>query len=129
MTTLTLERIYYPGYTRGQFITETGAVLMLSQELPSLGNRADVSCIPEGIYTCTWQFSEKLGNVYRLSDTSPREAIDIHSGNLISEIKGCLEVGESYGLLSGEPAILDSKNALAKLHDYAGDTFILKITS
>ena len=126
---LTLRRKYLADRTLGDLLTDTGAVLIKTQELPNLDNQPNISCIPEGTYQCDWILSNKLGWVYRLQNTGTRTNIDIHSGNFTSQILGCIETGDKYGQIDGEFAILDSKDSLTKLFNYAGSHFTLNITS
>lgn len=127
--TLTIKRDYRPDRTLGDMITEEGKILIKTQELPNLNNEHDKSCIPEGTYDCKWILSRRLGWVYWLQDTGNRTNIYIHSGNFTSQILGCIETGDKYGMIDGEFAILDSKDSLQKLFNYAGSQFTLIITS
>lgn len=129
MKILILKRLYGQDNTLGNVITEEGNILIKTLELPDLDNEPNKSCIPEGEYICKWILSNKLGWVYRLQNVEGRTCIDIHSGNLTSQILGCLLVGSSYGKINGEFAILDSKNSLTKLFNYAGSQFQLNIVS
>lgn len=129
MTTLTIQRTYYPSYTRGDVLTETGEILIKTQELPNLGNKNDISCIPEGKYICKRFRHPVKGWIYKVLNVVNRSYIYFHSGNFTSEILGCIETGDSYGMIGGKPAILNSKAALQKLLNYAGDEFTLIITS
>lgn len=126
---LTIKRTYLPDRTLGNFITDTGAILIKSQELPNLNNQHDISCIPEGTYTCKWFLHQRLGWIYEVLNVANRQYIYIHSGNFTSEILGCIETGDKYGQINGVNAILDSKDSLTKLFNYAGSQFTLNIVS
>jgi Family of unknown function (DUF5675) len=63
-------------------------------ELPWLNDLPDVSCIPPGSYTCNWRFSPSHNrNIYHVDGVEGRTAVEIHSGNTIYDIKGCLLLG------------------------------------
>ena len=54
----------------------------LTLERPWLLNAAEVSCIPEGCYKCTWTESPKMKKfTYELQEVPDRSGIRIHSAN------------------------------------------------
>lgn len=84
-------------------------------EPPDNGNEEDNSCIPAGKYIVKKYKSERHGNVYAVQDVPDRTGILFHRGNLASDTKGCIMVGEDLGILRGTPAILGSRTAWALL--------------
>lgn len=76
-------------------------------ELPWKDNARNVSCIPDGIYVV----SLNDRNIYTLSDVPGRYGIQIHVGNLASDIRGCILLGLRFGTLMGQPAVLNSTAA------------------
>ena len=85
-------------------------------------NKNDISCIPEGVYCC-----EVIGEVIIVKDVTGRTGINMEIGNTISDTKGCILVGSSYG----NNSIMDSRKAFDRLIDYIGDQkcFLLEIVS
>lgn len=89
-------------------------------ELPWRDNRRSLSCIPLGSYPVDWSHSGKFGKCYRLRDVPERSGILIHSGNfagdktlgLKTHVEGCILLGMKRGTLSGQAAILQSKDAI-----------------
>lgn len=49
-----------------------------------------------------------------------RASVLFHEGNRDEETLGCILVGLSRGVLAGEPAVLRSREAMAKLRDLIG---------
>lgn len=99
-----------------------------SLELPWKDNQVQRSCIPSGTYQCALVQSPKFGTVYGVQDVPGRSAILVHAGNyggdiekgLRSDIEGCILLGLGKGMLSGQPAITSSRDAVAKLMSLTG---------
>ncbi|RCW62617.1 hypothetical protein DET61_12319 [Marinobacter nauticus] len=78
-----------------------------SLELPWLGNRTSVSCIPEGVYTLGLRRSgvveRTTGGQYlhgwEVQDVPGRTYIMIHPANTIDDLEGCIAPGLSTGVL------------------------------
>lgn len=131
-------KLYLSTTTDG--VRTTGALLVgqetfHSMELPWKENAKDISCIPGGTYSLipyesprhgsTWRLHNPALNVWgfaRFGPVGARTEIEIHTGNLVSESKGCLLVGLSNGQLNGEPAVIDSLSALERLRALIDDT-------
>jgi hypothetical protein len=96
-------------------------------ENPWLNNLPNVSCIPEGEYAVSLFSGKKYKNVYQLLDVPKRSYILIHVGNREQNTQGCILVGQSYGFLKQELAVLNSKKTLAKIKQLLPDEFQLKI--
>ena len=111
----------------------TGERFSDTMELPWKDNQQDISCIPEGVYTYTKYLSPKLGTtVLLLHGTDPRKNVEVHWGNTVRDIDGCILVGTKGELEIGGvnyPAVLDSDFTLKKLISVAGDTGKITITS
>lgn len=110
----TFGRVFTDGYT------------CLSGELPVRENRTSESCIPAGVYLCTWRKSVKQhGMCYHLENVPGRSDILIHSANWMgdlrmgyrSQLEGCIALGLALGYLNGQRAILQSKSAIAEFAD------------
>lgn len=130
---ITLTRTYDPEVTDGEITDDQGKFICYSLELPNLNNQPEVSCIPEGEYAFQKFFSSHLGWVYRLQNVPNRSLIDIHSGNDVLDLRGCITVGTQQGTLNIKgriyPAVLNSKVALQKLFDIVGTSGRITITS
>ncbi len=77
-------------------------------ENPWLDNEVMVSCIPLGKYICRRIDSPKFGNTFEVTDVEGRTHILFHKGNTEEDTSGCILVGEEYGFLGGERAVLAS---------------------
>lgn len=120
MRTLILQRISY--FHKGEHKGTTGVMLdqvglvpfCLTLELPWKQNKKNISCIPAGVYHCKKTSSPKFGETYEVTEVQNRTHIVFHKGNLDEHTKGCILLGESFGLLEGEPAILSSRDAFTE---------------
>lgn len=77
-------------------------------------NQTDISCIPKGEYVCRRHSSEKYGEVWKVCDVPNRTDILIHKGNLANHTKGCILLGEEFGILCDLPAVLSSGRGYAE---------------
>jgi len=84
-------------------------------ELPWYGNKENVSCVPSGNYTCVRIRRPSGEETFRLLNVPGRTDILIHRANTVKNLKGCIGVGEEYGALYGQPAIIDSGQAFREL--------------
>lgn len=130
---LTLKRIAYtPSGTFGVYIPQDGIPFAVSLENPWKDNQQNVSCIPEGVYLCTEYNSPKFGRTFQITDVPDRgltEPIIFHWGNLTKHTRGCPLIGEQFGVLLDQPAILSSKIAFYEFLHIYGDLehFVLSI--
>lgn len=95
-------------------------------ELPWDNNNHGTSCIPPGTYQAIQFCSPHNGDVWLLENTAPRSMIELHSANVASQLEGCIAVG-TKGMLGDVPAVLRSKDALAKLKKTLPTKFIIVI--
>ncbi|MGQ1890644.1 DUF5675 family protein [Thermophagus sp. OGC60D27] len=88
-----------------------------SAEPPWKNNRRNVSCIPPGEYIVKIFQSPKYGTIFHVTNVKGRSYILIHWGNLAGDVElgfkthtqGCILLGKSIGVLSGQKAILNSR--------------------
>ena len=107
-------------------------------ELPWRENQNDISCIPEGNYFCTWTFSNRFKrNMYLVTPVRDRAGIRIHSANLMGDstkgfkkqLNGCISLGEKFGWIEGQKAILASGPAVRRFEEHMDHKpFSLEIT-
>ena len=93
-------------------------------ELPWRDNKTNVSCIPEGMYKVN---RDKYGNhqFYAIEGVVARSAIEIHIGNTVADLLGCIALGEEF---TPDYNLANSRKALLSLLDFVGDEiFILHI--
>lgn len=102
----------------------------VSGELPWHENKSDISCIPEGCYTCEMKQSASKGYVPHIIDVIGRDNILIHVGNIPKQDSlGCILIGEAFEKLDGFQAITSSKKAYGELMGIIGGdkNFLLKV--
>ena len=88
-------------------------------ELPWKGNKTNISCIPRGTYHISHRESEKYGNHLHVEDVKDRSYILIHVANYVSQLRGCIALGNSFTDINrdGNLDVTSSRNTLNKLVD------------
>lgn len=108
-------------YTLGKLTFDTFECYTI--ERPWLDNKKFYSCIPTGKYELTKFNSPKFGKVYAVigNGICITEAINceryyilIHPANVVSELQGCIAIGDSIGIIDGQKAVLNSKATVKK---------------
>lgn len=129
MRTVILERDFSgPEGTFGRLI-EHGLHLCYTCEDPWNNNQQGMSCIPEGLYTCSPHSGPKYQNVWQVEGVPGRSAILVHQGNTIDDTQGCILVGASLGEVKGKPAVTGSRVALDKLREHLPMVFKLEVVN
>lgn len=114
---LTLERyIHGEKATIGRLLSETGAMVCYTLELPKTG----LPCrIVEGVYqVAQYESPANKCRVWLLSGVPGRSFIEIHPANYPGELKGCIAPGISVAM--SKEAVWNSKKALQAIVDTVG---------
>lgn len=121
--------------TFGQFVL--GDLVFFTGELPWRENASNSSCIPAGTYACVMTYSEHFKRkMYLVGPVEKRVGIRIHSANLMgdltkgykAQLNGCIALGEKFGWMDKQKAVLLSAPAVRKLEVYLkGASFDLEI--
>jgi hypothetical protein len=121
--------------TFGRLITDD--FIRFTGELPDRDNAPNVSCIPEGTYTCRFTFSPRFRrNLYLVLPVDGRTGIRFHSANFMGDaskglrcqLNGCIALGEKRGTISKQHVLLASMPAVSLLERYMnGEPFELEI--
>jgi len=108
--------------------TETRGILLheykhlcYTLELPWVGNRTDLSCVPPGRYWMRPHISARHGRTLEVLSVPGRSGILIHPGNTTRSTEGCILPGQKTGLLDGRPAVLESRAAMTDILEAWGD--------
>ena len=98
-------------------------------ELPDLGNKPRVSCIPKGEYKVTKRYSSKYKYHFHVLDVPDRSYILIHNGNYNWHTKGCILVCKTLKDINadGLKDVTSSKVTLNRLNKILTDEFTLTI--
>ena len=90
---------------------------------------ADVK-IPPGRYLCQRYHSKKY-NTYEICEVPGRTKILFHAGNTMDDTTGCVLLGQYFGKLRGNRAVLNSgktfRSWMALMGDSGSSTFWLTI--
>ncbi len=95
-------------YLQGELICKT-------IEKPWEHNKANISCIPAGVYNIEPVNSPKFGETYEVKDVIGRTHILFHKANKASQLKGCIAPVNEFGIMDNEWAGYSSGVAYDKL--------------
>ena len=102
--------------TMGILMDEDGP-FALTLEDPWKDNQVNISCIPAGKYLCKRVLSAKFGDTFTVKDVPDRKYIRFHKGNTEDDTHGCILIGEEFGILDDQPAILNSGKGFKEFMD------------
>jgi len=105
-----------------------GLPLCVTIERPWLDNTVGKSCIPAGKYRVARTDSHHFGSTWQVKDVPGRSHILIHKGNTANDTEGCIIVGQRFGILNNEPAVLASGAAYSMLESILPDEFTLEVS-
>lgn len=98
-------------------------------ELPWRMNTPFVSCIYTGQFTMKRVQSNKHGNTFRVADVYGRSGINIHSANKVTQLEGCIALGESIKKLkSNQRHLMNSGNTFKRWLQIMDDHDEAKLT-
>jgi len=120
--------------TKGTLVTDGFQCFTL--ELPWHNNTRNISCIPSGEYIVKIRKSPKYGKIYWVTNVENRSWVLVHSGNFAGDtskgfkthVAGCILVGQKFGFLSNQLAVLNSRVTLKRFMNFMKyETFKLNI--
>ena len=83
-------------------------------ELPWRHNQQNISCIPEGLYYCK-RIKTSSGRItFNITDVEGRTEINFDVANRPAEVLGCIAIGDSFGEVYKERAVLNSSKTMKK---------------
>jgi len=124
---VTLERLaYLPFCTIGRLLAGNEAWATI--ERPWVNNEPNISCIPEGVYTCSKYSSRRFPRTYQVDDVVNRSYILFHVANQASEVQGCIGLGKSISF--NDYRVVNSRIAMNEFIDFMSEreNFDLKVT-
>ncbi len=83
-------------------------VFCCTLELPDRLNTQNISSIPAQQYICERYNSPTYGNTFKIINVPGRSSILIHAGNVVEHTKGCIILGQYFGKLKENRAVLNS---------------------
>lgn len=106
-----------------------GRVFCVTLEPPDRDNRRNASCIPAGEYVCRRVESPRYGVTFEVTGVPGRSNILFHPGNVSGDTRGCVLLGNHFGLLRGDRGVLNSGRTFARFMDNLGQdaSFTLSI--
>lgn len=106
-------------------------------ELPWRDNDNNLSCIPAGKYKAQFTYSNRFHRkMYLIAPVNSRTGIRIHPANrmgdtslgFVSEMHGCISLGEKLGWIDKQKSVLLSMPAVRRFEKYMNyETFILEV--
>lgn len=101
-----------------------GTLVLFTGELPWRDNDNNFSCIPAGKYKCILTMSPRFKRkLYLVGPVDDRFGIRIHPANFVGDVKkgfvsqmhGCISLGEKLGWIKKQKAVLLSQPAVRRL--------------
>lgn len=111
--------LYYGDCTLGKIYLPNGS-WFFTLERPWLNNQVGISCIPLATYSAVYRQRPSKLYDYWLKDVPNRSYILIHSGNVASQVQGCILLGMQRGLMNGKRAVFSSVTAVRKFEEIMG---------
>lgn len=71
-------------------------------------NERNISSIPAQQYQCVQRRSPRFGETFEIIDVPGRNHVLFHSGLVHGHTKGCVILGQHFGKLRGNSAVLNS---------------------
>lgn len=71
-------------------------------------NEQNISSIPAQQYQCIKIRSPQFGETFEIVDVPGRSHVLFHAGNIDDHTKGCVILGQYFGKLQGDRAVLNS---------------------
>jgi hypothetical protein len=102
--------------TNGTFgiLSNESICICLTLERAWLDNKPDVSCIPDGSYKCKRHVSEHFGEGFEVLNVPNRTDILFHTGNWMTDSKGCIILGYGFCQKNRQEALDQSGTGFAR---------------
>lgn len=84
-------------------------------------NKTNQSSIPAKQYKCNKIISPKYGTTYQVMDVPDRTHILFHAGNIDDHTEGCIILGQHFGKLRGNKAVLNSGKTFMRFMELLKD--------
>ena len=110
---------------------KSGDLFCYTLELDWEGNKTNISCIREGIHLCKIgiHYGVRVYKVYELQNVPGRTNVEIHIGNFLSDILGCILVGKELRIYKGKYWVKSSTEVFNKfMNKMNNEDFLLEIT-
>ena len=88
-------------------------VFCATLEPPDRLNEQGRSSIPAQQYTCRRYSSARYPDTFQVCNVPGRAAILFHPGNAVHQTEGCILLGQYWGKLGGDRAVLNSDRTFA----------------
>ena len=89
-------------------------VFCVTLEPPDIENTRNISSIPAQQYLCRRIISPKYSECFEIQNVPGRSHILIHPGNIVKHTQGCIILGQYWGKLKENRAVLNSGNTYKK---------------
>lgn len=86
-------------------------------ELPWRNNNVKTSCVPCATYPLVWEFSQHFGrNLWEVKNVPGRDEAKIHPANRVSELLGCIGLGDGIGMETAGWFVTNSRPTVERFH-------------
>lgn len=113
-----LQRIYRGEDCTLGVLSHEGDLLCYTLELPWKENQKNISCIPIGRYDIIPKKYSFFYRKWELQEVCKRTNIQIHAGNTVNDIEGCIVIGNKIGTIAGKKAVFNSRRTIEKLDKF-----------
>ena len=101
MKIFTIQRLPEVEQTTPGVMSDGNVPFCLTVEREWKDNMSDVSCIFPGEYLCKRVKSPKFGETFEITGAKDRSHVLFHKGNIFSNSKGCVILGEQFEPVAG----------------------------
>ncbi len=95
-------------------------VFCCTLEPPDRENEVSRSSIPAQQYTCKPVESPHHGGTFQITNVPGRSHVLFHAGNVVDHTAGCILLGQYFGKLKGDRAVLNSGNTFRQFLNRVG---------
>lgn len=100
----------------------------LTLELPWRENQENISSIPAGTYLCQRIVSPHFGDVFEVTNVPGRTHVLVHKANFLTDLKGCIGVGERFDGPVTAPFLSESKKGFDQYMALVADVDAFRLT-
>jgi len=97
-------------------------------EPPDKENQRSVSSIPAQQYLCRRYHSDRYPDTFEVTNIPGRSKVLFHAGNVAEHTQGCIILGQYFGKLREDRAVLNSGRTFNEFMTFMGAAAVLHLT-
>jgi len=103
-------------------------VFCVTLEPPDELNKRNISSIPAQQYLCKRIISPKFGETFEIVNVPNRDHVLFHAGNVVKHTEGCVILGQYFGKLQGDRAVLNLGTTFKEFMEIMKDVSMFQLT-